>query len=94
MLLLAPVAGELRKCRVVDDGGNGAIDRLAFPETCGFTRSTDDIAKIALHLLTDGTHYQESVARMESVASRSLTFKVVARQLGDFVGRLSSPTAL
>jgi hypothetical protein len=65
-------------------GGNGAIDRLAFPETCGFARSIDDLGKAALHLLTDRSLYKESVANMENVASQSLAFKVVAKQLGDF----------
>jgi hypothetical protein len=78
------VAGDALLCRVPCVGGNGAVDRLAFPETCGFARSIDDIGQAALHLLTDAPHYKESVANMETVASKSLAFKVVAKQLGDF----------
>lgn len=88
------VAGDALLCRVPCVGGNGAIDRLAFPGSCGFTRSIDDIAKIALRLLTDRAHYQESVASMETVASQGLTFKVVAKQLEDFFGRPPSTAAL
>jgi hypothetical protein len=65
-------------------GGNGAIERLAFPETCGFGRSIDDIGKAALRLLTDQGHYRESVATMETVASPRLSFKVGATQLEEF----------
>jgi hypothetical protein len=78
------VAGDALLCRVPCVGGNGAVDRLAFPESCGFARSIDHIDKAALHLLTDRAHYKESVAHMETVASRSLAFKAVAKQLEGF----------
>ena len=80
------VAGDALLCRVPCVGGNGAIDRLAFPESCGFARSIDEIGRTAFRLLTDGTHYHESVANMEIVASR-LSFKVGAEQLRDFFSR-------
>jgi hypothetical protein len=88
------VAGDALLCRVPCVGGNGAIDRLAFPESCGFARSIDEIGKTALRLLTDRAHYQETVANMETVASRHLAFKVVAKQLKDFFGRPTSKAAL
>jgi hypothetical protein len=78
------VAGDALLCRVPCVGGNGAIDRLAFPDSCGFARSIDDVGKIALRLLTDQAHYQESVTRMEAAASRRLSFKIVAEELKVF----------
>jgi hypothetical protein len=78
------VAGDALLCRVPCVGGNGAIDRLAFPESCGFARSIDDIVKAALRLLTDRQQYQQSVASMETAASRRLSFKVVAEELRSF----------
>lgn len=78
------VAGDALLCRIPCVGGNGAIDRLAFPESCGFARSIDDITKIALRLLKDRMHYQESVANMETAASQRVGFKAVAKQLEDF----------
>jgi hypothetical protein len=78
------VAGDALLCRVPCVGGNGAIDRLGFPDSCGFARSIDDVGKIALRLLTDRAHYQESVARMETVASPRLSFDVIARELQQF----------
>ena len=78
------VAGDALLCRVPCVGGNGAIDRLAFPETCGFARSIDEIGKTALRLLADQADYQESVIEMERVASPRLSFKIVAQELEDF----------
>lgn len=78
------VAGDAVLCRVPCVGGNGAIDRLAFPECCGFNRSIEDLEKIALQLLTDRNHYQESVANIETVATQKIAFKVIAKQLKDF----------
>ena len=37
------VAGDALLCQLPSVGGNGAIDRLAFSETCGFGRSIADI---------------------------------------------------
>jgi hypothetical protein len=78
------VAGDALLCRVPCVGGNGAIDRLAFPDTCGVARSIDEIAKTALRLLTDQAHYQESIASMQTAASRCLSFDVIARELQQF----------
>jgi hypothetical protein len=88
------VAGDALLCRVPCVGGNGAVDRLAFPDTCGFARSIDDIAKIALRLLTDQSHYRESVASMETVASKCVSFAVVAKQLRAFFENSTSVAAL
>jgi hypothetical protein len=81
------VAGDALLCRVPCVGGNGAIDRLAFPGTCGFARSIEDIERTALQLLTEGQFYQETVANMKTVALPRLSFEVVARQLEDFFDR-------
>jgi hypothetical protein len=81
------VAGDALLCRVPCVGGNGAIERLAFPESCGFARSIDDVAKIAFRLLSDPPYYRQSVAKMELTASPRLSFKVVAEELRAFFGR-------
>jgi hypothetical protein len=78
------VAGDALLCRVPCVGGNGAIERLAFPELCGFARSIEDVGKSAIRLLADLVHYEASVARMDSVASQRLSFKVGARELRAF----------
>ncbi len=80
------VAGDALLCRVPCVGGNGAIDRLGFPDSCGFARSIDELGAIALRLLTDRAHYQESVAGIADAAARHLSFKVVAEKLRAFFG--------
>ncbi len=45
------VAGDALLCRVACVGGDGAIERIAFPKTCGEGRSITDIASMALDLL-------------------------------------------
>ena len=79
------VAGDALLCRVPCVGGNGAIDRLAFPAAA---RSMT-ISKTALRLLISPAHYQESVANMETVASKCIAFKVVAKQLEESFHRYS-----
>src|SRR6266700_6262045 len=45
------VAGDALLARTVCVGGDGAIERIAFPKTCGEGRSFNEIASIALDLL-------------------------------------------
>lgn len=81
------VAGDALLCRVPCVGGNGAVDRIAFPNTCGFDRSIEEIGKIALRLLTDKAYYEETVANIESSPAQKLAFKAVAKQLKEFFQR-------
>jgi hypothetical protein len=67
-------------------GGNGAIDRLAFPESCGFNRSIAEVGQIAARLLSHPGDYEASVASMETVAAHHLSFHHVAEQLRVFFG--------
>jgi hypothetical protein len=78
------VAGDALLCRVPCVGGNGGIDRLAFPESCGFAHSINDIREIASRLLTDPESYRASVTAIIPAASKLLSFEVVAKQLEDF----------
>lgn len=80
------VAGDALLCRVPCVGGNGAIDRLGFPDVCGFARSISDIREIASRLLTNRESYRTSVTAMIPAASKLLSFEVVAKQLEDFLG--------
>jgi hypothetical protein len=78
------VAGDALLCRTLCVGGNGAIDRIGFPETCGLSRSPDELAQIGSRLLTDGEYYRRCVAAAIPAAAKVLGFEVVARQLGEF----------
>ena len=78
------VAGDALLCRIPCVGGNGAIDRLAFPDTCGHARSIEEIRQIASRLLRDRKFYEQNVAAIESRASPQLSFEVVAGHLEKF----------
>src|SRR5947207_3895942 len=78
------VAGDALLCRVPCVGGNGAVDRLAFPETSGFARSIAEIEALATRLLNDRDFYRAGVAGMVPAASKSLSFEFVAKQLDEF----------
>lgn len=78
------VAGDALLCRIPCVGGNGAVDRLAFPETSGFSRSIDEIMQAASRLLTDREFYRAHVGALIPAASKSLSFAVVAKQLEAF----------
>src|ERR1041384_5300696 len=83
------VAGDALLCRVPCVGGNGAIDRLGFPETCGFARSIDELRDIAQRLLTEREFYQACTTTMIPAATRALGFETVARKLAAFFGSQS-----
>ena len=81
------VAGDALLCRIPCVGGNGAIDRLGFPQSSGFGRSIDELQQIALRLLTDREFYRTSIGALIPAASKSLGFKVVAKELAEFFKR-------
>jgi hypothetical protein len=80
------VAGDALLCRVPCVGGNGAIDRLAFPQSCGFNRSIAEVGQIAARLLSRPGDYETSVAGLETAAAQHLSFNHVAEQLRVFFG--------
>ncbi len=80
------VAGDALLCRIPCVGGNGAVDRLAFPDSCGFSRSIDELAQIAERLLTDKDFYRTGVAAMIPAATKVLGFDVIAKRISEFFG--------
>ena len=81
------VAGDALLCRIPCVGGNGAIDRLAFPDTNGFARSIEEVERIASRLLTERDFYRSTVTRLIPAATKVLGFEVIAKQLADFFKR-------
>jgi hypothetical protein len=78
------VAGDALLCRMPCVGGDGAIERLVFPETCGYGRSLGAVALMAARLLDDPSYYREIVARSQHLAQTILSFEIVKQQLADF----------
>ena len=83
------VAGDALLCRAICVGGDSAIERIAFPKTCGAGRTTDEIGAIAKELLTNhnarGTIFVESQWR----SMEQLSFEAVSKRLGEFFGQFS-----
>jgi hypothetical protein len=78
------VAGDALLCRIPCVGGNGAVDRLGFPESCGFSRSIEELAQIASRLLCEGEFYRAAVTKLIPTAAKVLGFQPVAKRLAEF----------
>src|SRR5216110_3341522 len=75
------VAGDALLCRTVCVGGDGAIERLAFPKTCGNGRTFGEIASFALDLLKNADSRAAIIAESQQRALDQLSFRVVRSQL-------------
>jgi len=78
------VAGDALLCRSVCIGGDSAIERIAFPETCGEKRSTEELIAIAQRLLTHDTERRAIAARATEIASAKLSFAAGRGNLAKF----------
>jgi hypothetical protein len=83
------VAGDALLCRIPCVGGNGAIERIAFPKTCGEGRNITEIASMALDLLKNGDLYAAIVAESQERALKRLSFQVVRSELAKFFSQLA-----
>lgn len=81
------VAGDALLCRLPCVGGNGAIERLAFPELCGEGRSIGELAEIATSLLRDAIPYDAAVVGSQERAMQILSFRAVAQRLQEVFAR-------
>jgi hypothetical protein len=78
------VAGDALLCRIACVGGDGAIERIAFPKTCGEGRTITEIASLALELLKNADLRAAIVAESQEHALERLSFQAVRSQLADF----------
>jgi hypothetical protein len=83
------VAGDALLTRTVCVGGDGAIERIAFPKTCGAGRGINEIASIALDLLRDAESRASIVADSQELALEQLSFQAVRLQLANFFGQFA-----
>ena len=84
------VAGDALLCRLPCVGGNGAVDRLGQPETCGAGRTGAELVQIATRLLTDDSFYGRTVSESQRAAAERLSFAGVAGQLAEFFHSIAS----
>jgi hypothetical protein len=82
------VAGDALLARTVCVGGDGAIDRIAFPKTCGERRSFSEITSIALDLLKNAKSRAAITAESQKLALEQLSFQAVRSQLANFFSQL------
>ncbi len=80
------VAGDALLCRMPCVGGDGAIDRLAFPRTTGYGHSLGELRKLATRLLQDSDFYADVVAESQKLGRERLGFEPVAAQLAELFG--------
>ena len=78
------VAGDALLCRLPCVGGDGAVDRLAFPATCGHGRSLGELCELASRLLCDPDFYFATVAASQGEARERVGYDVIAEQLAAF----------
>ena len=78
------VAGDCLLSRVPCVGGNGAIERVAFPELCEPGRSIAELCEIGTHLLTNRETCVRAVADSQRRAAERLSFAGVASELEAF----------
>ena len=83
------IAGDALLCRVPCVGGNGAVERLVFPSTCGVGRETKDLEEVARRLLEDAGFYDEIVRQSQAAAVKLLSFGAVRKQLEKFFVRIA-----
>jgi hypothetical protein len=82
------VAGDALLSRNICVGGDGAIDRIAFPQTCGEGRTTNELAVIAADLLNDADKRPALVLETQWRAMERLSFQAIRPQLADFFASL------
>jgi hypothetical protein len=84
------VAGDALLCRIPCAGGDGAIERIAFPQSCGAGRTIDEIASVALELLSNVSSRAALVAESQRRALEKLSFRAAREQLAIFFARIGT----
>jgi hypothetical protein len=68
------VAGDSLLCRIPTVGGNGAVERIAYPALHGHGRTFDQLTKLTLDLIHDDEFYQEQLVALEKTGAEHLSF--------------------
>jgi len=84
------VAGDALLTRAVCIGGDGAIERIAFPKTSGEGRGINELASIALDLLRNAESRALIVAESQQLALEQLSFQAVRSRLANFFAQLAN----
>lgn len=79
------VAGDALICRTPCVGGDGAIERIAFPDTCGFGRTIGDCLGQVQRLLNDDKAWTQCSMDALKTARKHLGFDAVRTRLDEFL---------
>jgi hypothetical protein len=82
------VAGDALLARTICVGGDGAIERIAFPHFCGDGRTIEQISSVALDLLTDKDKRAAAIIESQWRAMERLSFEATRPQLKIFFDRI------
>jgi hypothetical protein len=82
------VAGDALLCRIPCVGGDGAIERIAFPKSCGEGRTISEIASMALDILKN-PHLRDAIGReSQDRAREQLSFETAHSEVARFFEQL------
>lgn len=84
------VAGDALLCRMLCVGGDGTIERLAFPEFAGHDKEPAALVEVAVGLLENPSRYERACREAQARARETVSFRVVAGQLAEFYAMLEA----
>lgn len=85
------VAGDALLCRMPCVGGNGAIERLAFPDWSDGSPGEEGLLDVARALLTDDDFWQGQQEAVWSRAVASLSYREISERLAAWLSTLPGP---
>ena len=86
------VAGDALLCRTICVGGDGTIERIAFPNLCGERRSFEQVGAIALELLKNTNARATAVIESQWRGLERISFRAGRTQLKNFFTQLANPS--
>ena len=88
------VAGDASLCRLPCVGGDGAIERLVFPEFSGHDKDPAALVELAVALLENPSRYERDCRAAQNHAREAIAFRAVAAQLAEFYAMLDAKRRL
>lgn len=83
------VAGDALLCRTICVGGDGATERIVFPNFCGERRTIEQLGSIALELLTNTDTRAAAILESQRRAAERLSFQAIRKRLETFFSRIA-----
>jgi hypothetical protein len=87
------VAGDALLCQIPCVGGDGAIERIAFPKISGEGRNINEIGSMGLDLLINADSRAAIVSESQECAREQLSFKAARSELAKFFAQLQGTPA-